>query len=84
MSNVNNKDIRTSRRQWRGSGVFIVNFEQIAHIFLVFLLQTLNKYMFAGYSAKLNSSEWAISRLYGSELNDAISNERGCSDWNRG
>ena len=30
-------------RHWRRSGVFIVNFEQISHIVLVFLLSTLNK-----------------------------------------
>ena len=30
------------RRQWRGSGVFIVNFEHISHLVLVFLLLTLN------------------------------------------
>ena len=28
--------------QWRGSGVFIVNFEHISHLALVFLLLTLN------------------------------------------
>ena len=31
------------RRYWRRSGVFIVNFEQILHIFLVFPLLALNK-----------------------------------------
>ena len=31
------------RRRRRRSGVFIVNFEHISHIFLVFLLLTLNK-----------------------------------------
>ena len=31
------------RRHWRRSGVFIVNFEQILHIVLVFPLLTLNK-----------------------------------------
>ena len=31
------------RRQRRRSGVFIVNFEHISHLFLVFLLFTLNK-----------------------------------------
>ena len=30
------------RRQWRLSGVFIVNFEQILHLVLVFILLTLN------------------------------------------
>ena len=29
--------------KWRRSGVFIVNFEHISHVFLVFLLLTLNK-----------------------------------------
>ena len=33
---------KTQQRQWRRSGVF-VNFEQISHIVLVFLLLTLNK-----------------------------------------
>ena len=33
----------TERRQWRLSGVFIVNFEYISHLSLVFLLLTLNK-----------------------------------------
>ena len=31
------------RRQRRPSGVFIVNFEHILHVFLKFLLLTLNK-----------------------------------------
>ena len=31
------------RRQWRLSGIFIVNFENISHLLLVFLLLTLNK-----------------------------------------
>ena len=31
------------RRHWRRSGIFIVNFEHILHLFLVFLLLTLNK-----------------------------------------
>ena len=30
------------RRQWRRSGIFIVNFEHIPHLVLVFLLLTLN------------------------------------------
>ena len=34
--------------QWRHSGVFIVNFEQISLIALVFLLLTLNKQMSTG------------------------------------
>ena len=36
--------IKTSERpQWRRSGVFIVNFEHISHLALVFLLSTLSK-----------------------------------------
>ena len=31
------------RRQWRRSGVFIVNFKHISHLFLVFLLLTLSR-----------------------------------------
>ena len=33
---------------WRHSGVFIVNFERISHIFLVFLLLTLSRLIQAG------------------------------------
>ena len=60
MFKVNNKDTRTTlcskltiktpeRRQWRRSGVFIVNFEHISHLVLVFLLLTLNMQLPAGY-----------------------------------
>ena len=37
------------RRQWRRSDVFIVNFEHISHLVLVFLLLTLSKQMSTGY-----------------------------------
>ena len=36
------------RRQWRRSGIFIVNFEHISHLVLVFLLLTLSRQMPAG------------------------------------
>ena len=36
------------RRQWRRSGIFIVNFEHIPHLVLVFPLLTLSKWMPAG------------------------------------
>ena len=52
---VNNRNTRTrceicwkstiktlERRQWRCSGVFIVNFEHVSHLVLLFLLLTLN------------------------------------------
>ena len=51
MFNVNNNDTRTRQgvqynqyvqRHWRRSGVFIVNFEHISHLPLMFLLLTLN------------------------------------------
>ena len=35
----------TERRHWRHSGVFIVNFEHISHLVLVFLFLTLSKQM---------------------------------------
>ena len=38
----------SERHHWRRSGVFILNFEQILHITLVFPLLTLNKYLSAG------------------------------------
>ena len=36
------------RRQWRRSGIFIVNFEHISHLVLVFLLLILNMQLPAG------------------------------------
>ena len=38
------------QRRWRRSGVFIVNFENISHLFLLFLLLTLNKQMLARWN----------------------------------
>ena len=40
MAKVNNKD--TEQRHWRRSGVFIIYFEHISHLALVFLLLTLS------------------------------------------
>ena len=40
MLKVNKK--APERRQWRDSGVFIVNFEYVPHLVLAFLLLTLN------------------------------------------
>ena len=42
-------NVKYVRRQWRGSGVFIVNFEHISHIVLVFSLLTLNKLISADH-----------------------------------
>ena len=36
------------RCQWRRSGIFIINFEHISHVVLVFLLLTLNMQLQAG------------------------------------
>ena len=36
-------------QSWRRSGVSIVKFEHISHLFLVFLLLNLSKYMLAGF-----------------------------------
>ena len=44
LSIIKNTTIKTpERRHWRRSDVFIVNFEHISHLFLVFALLTLNK-----------------------------------------
>ena len=49
MFKVNHKNTRTTtikapeQRRRRRSGVFIVNFEHISHLFLVYLLLTLKK-----------------------------------------
>ena len=66
MFKVNNRNTKTrceicsklttktpERRQWRRSGVFIVNLERISQLVLVFLLLTLNRQMSAGFEYKL-------------------------------
>ena len=40
------------QRHWSRSGVFIVNFEHILHLVLVFLLLTLNMWLLAGLQQK--------------------------------
>ena len=45
--------LKVSSKDWRRSGVFIVNFEHISHLFVQFLLLTLDMWMFAGtYQSK--------------------------------
>ena len=44
------------QRQWRRSGVFIVNFERILHLGLVFLLLTSSRQMTAG--------KWLLNELF--------------------
>ena len=41
------------RRYWRRSGVFIVKFGHISHLFLVFLLLIVKKKMLAGMSPQI-------------------------------
>ena len=38
-----NKKRKSAEDEWRRSGVFIVNFEHISHLVLVFLLLTLSR-----------------------------------------
>ena len=51
------------RRQWHYIGVFIINFEHISHLVLVFLLLILSKYMPTGNCIKVNSYELKLLRL---------------------
>ena len=39
---------KAEQRQWTLSGFFIVNFEHISHLFIMFVLLTLTKYLFSG------------------------------------
>ena len=50
------------RRQWR-SGVFIVNFEHISHLVLVFLLLTLSRFIPTGMKC-VNSFQANFAFLY--------------------
>ena len=69
MFKVNNKDTGTMAsfgdgerwRQWRRSDVFIVNFEHISYLALMFLLLNLSKVMLAKYKGILLS--WGTERL---------------------
>ena len=53
MFKVDNKD----QNDWCRSTVFIVNFEHISHLVLVFLLLTLNMYMPVGTSICIKMAE---------------------------
>ena len=54
MLKVNKKT--PERRHSRRFGVSIVNFQHISHLFLMFLLLTLNKSMWAGNMLKRNAA----------------------------
>ena len=55
------------RRQWRRSGVFIVNFKHISHLFLLFVLFTLSKLMLAGMRFNENNHRGWNSSIQGVE-----------------
>ena len=55
MFKVNKKT--PERRHWRRCGVFIVNFEHISHLVLVFLLLILNMSLPAGITYTRDPSE---------------------------
>ena len=57
MFKSHNKDTRTTPDARRRSGVFIVNFEHISHLVLVFLLLTLNMEMPMGMQNHAFTSE---------------------------
>ena len=48
------------RRRWRRSGIFIVNFEQIFHIVLVFLLLTLSQLMPTLKLILISEANWKL------------------------
>ena len=52
----------SERRHWRRYDTCFVNFEHISHFFLLFLLLTLNKYLFVGmFLSRLWSNECSKS-----------------------
>ena len=53
---VNNKTIE--KGQGRHSDVFIFNFEHILHLFLSFLLLTLNRQLFSGLLTRIPPKDW--------------------------
>ena len=57
------KLLKKGRRHWRRFDFFIVNFEHISHLFLMFLLLTLNWLIFAG----MTSSENLMTGLFKEE-----------------
>ena len=56
---------------WRLSGVFTVNFENISHLVLVFLLVTLHKYSLVSVREGSTSKFWKLYPIHGA----------GCSCW---
>ena len=50
------------RRHWPHSGIFIINFQQISHLFLVFLLLTLNMQLPAGELIFSNKPDFIVGK----------------------
>ena len=53
MKNMFKVKTETPERRRRRSGVFIVNFEHISHIFLAFLILPLRRYLYNWYLVKI-------------------------------
>ena len=62
MFNVNNKDTRTTLIT-RHSGVFIINFEHISHLVLVFLLLTLSRKTLAELVQSKNHGSSVLNKV---------------------
>ena len=68
MFKANNK--KPGRRYWCRSVVVIVNFEHVSHLFLVFLLLTLNKHMLAEIMQSRHSDYFANFQHIQKDVND--------------
>ena len=62
-------------RHWRHSGDYIVNFEQISHTALKFLLLNTNKYMPAGERRK-NDVVWPRAGVFNRNWNNIQNKNR--------
>ena len=72
------------RCQWRCSGVFIINFEHISHLFLVFQLLTLNKQMLAVYSCHVSwlQKTWKNCKVFKGYRNVTLITSGLNQEWN--
>ena len=62
------------RRSWRRPDVFVLKFEHISHLLLVFLLLTLNRQMLAGFFCWFWQWFYTPQSNYYNELDDIWSN----------
>ena len=60
--NIINRNTRKRREIWSRLTKKIVNFDDISHFFLVFLLLNLNKYMLAEMTS-LNMRQWKYPKI---------------------